>query len=49
MELFVRGVRVCLDLVKEIEESLGRKLEIVDIGGGLSTSYTEDGEPENFR
>ncbi len=35
-------------MVKEIESACGRKLDTVDIGGGLSTSYTSDSEPEDF-
>ncbi len=37
-----------MDLVFEIESACGRQLDTVDIGGGLSTSYTSDREPEDF-
>ncbi len=37
-----------MDMVKEIEAECGRMLTTVDIGGGLSTTYTEDREPESF-
>ncbi len=48
LELFVKGVRACMDIVLEIESESGRRLEMVDIGGGLSTSYKEEHEPEGF-
>ena len=37
-----------MDFVTEVERATGRQIETVDIGGGLSTSYTEPGEPEQF-
>lgn len=37
-----------MDLVKEIEAKCSRPLEIVDIGGGLSTTYKEEEEPKSF-
>ena len=35
-----------MDFVSEVERVTGRQIETVDIGGGLSTSYTEPAEPE---
>lgn len=35
-------------MVAEIEKKTGRTLETVDIGGGLSTSYTDATEPKGF-
>ena len=35
-----------MDFVTEVERATGRQIETVDIGGGLSTSYTEPAEPE---
>ena len=40
--------QICMDFVSEVERVTGRQIETVDIGGGLSTSYTEPGEPEQF-
>ena len=37
-----------MDFVKELESCTGRKLECVDIGGGLSTTYKDPLEPEAF-
>ncbi|TRY63185.1 hypothetical protein TCAL_02083 [Tigriopus californicus] len=48
LELFVKGARVCMDLVKEIESKCKRQLEIIDIGGGLSSTYEEAEEPKSF-
>ena len=38
-----------MDLALEIESKTGRQMAFVDIGGGLSTSYKEAVEPEEFR
>jgi diaminopimelate decarboxylase len=46
MALFVAAARFCINLVNEIESKCGRNLKTVDIGGGLSTSYTASVEPE---
>ena len=40
--------QICMDFVFEAERVTGRKMETVDIGGCLSTSYTEPAEPEQF-
>ena len=37
-----------MDFVKEIEAFTGRDLLTVDIGGGVSTSYTDPFEPDGF-
>ncbi len=37
-----------MDFVKLIEKSTMRKIHTVDIGGGLSTSYTHPEEPTEF-
>lgn len=47
LELFVAAARFCLNVVAEIEAMTGRPLKTIDIGGGLSTSYTSPDEPEN--
>eukprot|EP00095_Tigriopus_kingsejongensis_P002041 snap_masked-scaffold556_size137522-processed-gene-0.7 protein:Tk02041 transcript:snap_masked-scaffold556_size137522-processed-gene-0.7-mRNA-1 annotation:"diaminopimelate decarboxylase" len=53
LELFVKGARVgyrrvCMDMVQDIESACQRSLEIIDIGGGLSTTYKDCTEPEGF-
>ena len=42
------GTRVLLNFIKDIEARCPGQIKVVDIGGGLSTSYTERGEPEGF-
>ncbi len=37
-----------MDFVEEIEKSTGRSLAAIDIGGGLSTSYVDSNEPDDF-
>ena len=37
-----------MDFVKEIESATGRLLASIDIGGGLSSSYTTPEEPGEF-
>jgi diaminopimelate decarboxylase len=37
-----------MDFVKDIESITGRSLTTIDIGGGLSTSYKDPNEPEDF-
>jgi len=44
----VSGTRVLLNFIKDIEARCPGQIKVVDIGGGLSTSYTERGEPEGF-
>jgi len=48
IQLFVDGARVVMDFVKEIESATGRRLASIDIGGGLSSSYTSPEEPGEF-
>ena len=48
LELFVKGVQVTVNFVKEIEKKSGRNLDTIDIGGGLSTSYTTPEELKGF-
>ena len=48
MERFVSGTRVLMAFIKDIEASCGDQIKVVDIGGGLSTSYTEPQEPAEF-
>ena len=48
MARFVSGTRVLLDFIKDIEGRCGDQIKTVDIGGGLSTSYTQPGEPDEF-
>ena len=40
--------KVCYDFVKELEAATGRALKTIDIGGGLSTDYKNEAEPEGF-
>jgi len=42
------GTKVLKDFIKDIEARCGDQIKIVDIGGGLSTSYTESEEPAEF-
>ena len=42
------GVRVLLDFIRDIEAKCPGQIKVVDIGGGLSTSYTQREEPEGF-
>ena len=37
-----------MDFVKDLESSIDRKLDCVDIGGGLSTTYKDSEEPDGF-
>lgn len=49
LELLTGAMRTAMDFVKEIEELRGaRSVKVVDIGGGLPTSYTEDQEAYTF-
>ena len=47
MALFVEGARICMDFVHELEQ-IGIKIQTVDIGGGLSSSYDSPDEPAEF-
>ena len=42
------GTRVLLDFIRDIEARCPGQIKVVDIGGGLSTSYTQREEPEGF-
>jgi len=48
IDKFVSGVRVLLDFIRDIEAKCPGQVKVVDIGGGLSTSYTQREEPEGF-
>jgi len=48
LEKFVDGCRVIMAFVREVEQICPGQIKVVDIGGGLSSSYTEPGEPEEF-
>jgi len=48
LDKFVSGGRVLMDFVSVLEERCPGQIKVVDIGGGLSTSYTEDKEPGEF-
>ena len=37
-----------MDFVSVLEERCPGQIKVVDIGGGLSTTYTESEEPEEF-
>eukprot|EP01063_Lacrimia_lanifica_P007761 TRINITY_DN14996_c0_g1_i1.p1 TRINITY_DN14996_c0_g1~~TRINITY_DN14996_c0_g1_i1.p1 ORF type:complete len:487 (+),score=201.25 TRINITY_DN14996_c0_g1_i1:49-1509(+) len=47
LELLVKGARTCMDFVAELE-SHGCNIKVVDIGGGMPTSYTAIGEAHSF-
>ena len=47
IDLFIAAAKFCMNLVAEIEASTNRPLMMVDIGGGLSTSYTSPDEEED--
>ena len=48
LEKFVSGSRVLMDFVSVLEERCPGQIKVVDIGGGLSTTYTDAEEPEEF-
>jgi len=48
LDKFVDGCRVMMDFVHKVETVCPGQIKTVDIGGGLSTSYTQTGEPEGF-
>ena len=48
LEKFVSGSRVLMDFVSVLEERCPGQIKVVDIGGGLSTTYTESEEPVEF-
>lgn len=48
LDKFVSGVRVLMDFVALLEREVPGQVKVVDIGGGLSTTYTEEKEPEMF-
>ena len=37
-----------MDFIKDIESKCGDQIKAVDIGGGLSSSYTESADPAEF-
>ena len=41
------GAKICFDFVQDLE-SFGVKIKIVNIGGGLSSTYSDPEEPEEF-
>ena len=46
--ILISGTKVMQEFIKDIEALCGDQIKIVDIGGGLSTSYTEPDEPQEF-
>lgn len=48
LERFVSGSKVLVSFIKDIEAACGDQIKVVDIGGGLSTSYSEPQEPQGF-
>jgi len=48
LEKFVNGCRVLFDFVSVLEEKCPGQVKVVDIGGGLSTSYTDSDEPQEY-
>lgn len=47
LDLFVKGAKVCMEFIEELE-SKGILIRVINIGGGLSTSYHEPDEPSAF-
>lgn len=47
MDTIVQAVQEIVSLVEEINQK-GGKIQVIDIGGGLSVDYWEDGEITNF-
>ena len=41
-------LQTALDFAYRVESEVGRKLETINIGGGLSTSYTQAKEPQEL-
>ena len=41
-------LQIVMAFVQEIEQTCQIKLRTIDIGGGLSTSYTDAAEPQGF-
>jgi len=48
LDKFVSANKVLLDFIKDVEARCGNQIKTVDIGGGMSTSYTEPEEPAGF-
>jgi len=48
VEKFVSGTEVLIKFLEDVEAELPGQICTVDIGGGLSTSYTQSSEPEEF-
>ena len=48
VDRFVSGTKVLMDFIKDIESKCGDQIKAVDIGGGLSSSYTESADPAEF-
>jgi len=49
LQKFVEGTEVLMSFLASLEELLPGQISTVDIGGGLSTSYDMDEEPEEFQ
>jgi len=48
LPLVVQGVQSIMGLVKEIESNRAKKIELIDIGGGLPVSYENDDQNHNL-
>lgn len=48
LDKFVSGSRVLMDFVSVLEKRCPGQIKVVDIGGGLSTTYTDAEEPDEF-
>jgi len=48
IDKFVSGVRVMMDFIEVLEKEVPGQIKTLDIGGGLSTSYTQQEEPKEF-
>ena len=45
LEPYRQAVRAALDLVAQVEEGAGLRLELLDAGGGFAVPYVDDGGP----
>lgn len=48
IDKFVSGVRVMMEFIMVLEKEVPGQIKTLDIGGGLSTSYTQQDEPKEF-
>lgn len=46
VDVLVKGAAAAVELAEEVEKSAGRKVKVIDIGGGLSVNYMGEEEIE---